>query len=381
MSFMCKFTHILTSLLILSFASVMFGCAVGTGVGDFDADGTVDTEDCGPADPLVYPGAADPYGDDIDQNCDGEDGLASDMDGDSFASRVDCDDRNPYVNPAADDPIGDGIDQNCDGIDGVAVDLDQDSFSNAVDCDDSDPLINPGAAEIGGDSRDENCDGLDDPPEDVDGDGFENHLDCDDTDPTITTCPEETVPVVETVTVPVSDLACTEVLFYDPDVVDATGLSFYSSNQNSGWLLSGIDGQAYSGIRSLYYGNPATQTYDYGESRGTLTINPISTNGGTNLKLKFWLWADIGTEVFTDIFCVRTGSSNEVGVNPYLEQQCLNSTYDFTSGPTWQEQTLYFAGTGGEDAAVEFVFDTINEFDNTGEGIYLDDIRLYDCAP
>ena len=374
---MCKLTDVVTRLSIFFVASVTVGCVVGTGVGDFDADGAVDSEDCGPADPLVYPGAADPYGDGIDQNCDGEDGLASDLDGDSFASRVDCDDRNPYVNPAADDPIGDGIDQNCDGVDGIAVDLDQDSFSNAADCDDSDPQINPGADEIAGDSRDENCDGLDDPPEDVDGDGFESHLDCNDSDPTITTCSEETVVTV----VPVSDLACTEVLFYDPDVVDATDLTFYSSNQSSGWAFSGIDGQAYSGIRSLYYGNPGTKTYDHGESRGTLSIDRISTNGGTNLKLKFWLWADIGTEVFRDLLCARTGTSNAVGTNPYLEQQCLNSLYDFTAGPSWQEQVLYFAGTGGEDAAVEFVFDTIDEFDNAGEGIYLDDISLYDCAP
>ncbi len=35
--------------------------------------------------------------------------------------QVDCDDRDPRRYPGADDPPGDGIDQNCDGVDGVAA--------------------------------------------------------------------------------------------------------------------------------------------------------------------------------------------------------------------------------------------------------------------
>jgi hypothetical protein len=71
--------------------------------------------------------------------------------------------------------------------------------------------------------------------------------------------------------------------------------------------------------------------------------------------------------------------ANDYGINPHLEQQCLNDQYDFTAGPTWQQQTLYFAGTQNEDAAIEFLFDTIDDLDNTGEGVYIDDISLYDC--
>jgi hypothetical protein len=32
----------------------------------------------------------------------------------------DCDDKNPAIHPGAEDPDGDGIDQNCDGVDGWA---------------------------------------------------------------------------------------------------------------------------------------------------------------------------------------------------------------------------------------------------------------------
>ena len=122
------------------------GCARDVDViWDIDEDGSQDRDDCKPSDPAIHPGADDPYGDGIDQNCDGVDGNAVDQDRDGYSSAVDCDDNDPTIHPGADDPLGDGIDQNCDGIDGTAVDQDGDGYTNAVDCDDTDPDIHPGA--------------------------------------------------------------------------------------------------------------------------------------------------------------------------------------------------------------------------------------------
>lgn len=49
----------------------------------------------------------------------------SDLDNDGFATtgepgHVDCDDTVATIHPGAEDPPGDGIDQNCDGVDGAA---------------------------------------------------------------------------------------------------------------------------------------------------------------------------------------------------------------------------------------------------------------------
>ncbi|MBL8741049.1 MAG: hypothetical protein JNK04_08150 [Myxococcales bacterium] len=44
---------------------------------DFDNDGYDACSDCADDDETSYPGADDPAGDDIDQNCDGVDGIAS----------------------------------------------------------------------------------------------------------------------------------------------------------------------------------------------------------------------------------------------------------------------------------------------------------------
>jgi hypothetical protein len=139
---------------------------------DFDDDGSLDADDCAPSDASIHPGADDPYGDGIDQNCDGVDGNAVDLDGDGYSNAVDCDDSDPAIHPGAEDEPGDGIDSNCDDLDGVAVDLDGDGYSNAFDCDDSDPTSYPGAPDTEGDGIDQNCDGVDGvaPPGDDDDD-------------------------------------------------------------------------------------------------------------------------------------------------------------------------------------------------------------------
>jgi len=101
----------------LSFAALI-GCTGGTsGIYDFDGDGSADEDDCDSADPNIYPGAEDRYGDGIDQNCDGVDGI--DSDGDGYASTDsggdDCNDGDAGIHPGAEDP-DDTIDQDCDGF-------------------------------------------------------------------------------------------------------------------------------------------------------------------------------------------------------------------------------------------------------------------------
>lgn len=108
--------------------------------------------DCADGAASRNPGAADLFGDGVDQNCDGADGV--DRDGDGVASIIsggsDCDDLVAGTLPGAVDTVGDGIDQNCDGADGVDNDRDGAASiaSSGLDCDDTDRFTFPGAAEF-----------------------------------------------------------------------------------------------------------------------------------------------------------------------------------------------------------------------------------------
>jgi len=148
---------------------------------DLDGDGHEAAwcggDDCDDTDPTVYPGAPEICGDGIDQNCDGIDPPCEcetpDGDGDGH-ERIecggdDCNDADETIYPGADDPCGDDIDQNCDGIDPECEcpdpDVDGDGHARPEcggdDCDDTDPTIYPGADEICDDGIDQDCDGFD----------------------------------------------------------------------------------------------------------------------------------------------------------------------------------------------------------------------------
>jgi len=148
---------------------------------DGDLDGWTPAQgDCDDADAAVHPGAPDPVGDGIDQNCDGPDGVDADGDGSlAIASGGDdCDDGDPTVLPGAAESC-DGVDEDCDGeVDEDAVDAprhftdgdgdgwgDPDSWVDAcvappstvaddTDCDDASAAVAPDAVEA--------CNGVDD---------------------------------------------------------------------------------------------------------------------------------------------------------------------------------------------------------------------------
>lgn len=196
---------------------------------DNDCSGTADDDqdsdsftscwgDCNEASPAWFPGASDPWGDGMDQSCDGVDGV--DWDGDGWPGNAappsldtpewDCDDYDAALN--RDDVDGDGqdscsgdcddsdsttytgatdicdgvLDNDCDGAtDPFETDSDGDGWTPCDgDCDDSDISLNPDAPELC-DGIDDDCDGVL-PTDELDGDGDGTAScegDCDDNDP------------------------------------------------------------------------------------------------------------------------------------------------------------------------------------------------------
>jgi uncharacterized protein (TIGR03382 family) len=174
-----------------------------------EASAEVPGVDCDDTDPDVNPAAVEEPGDEVDQDCDGQEDCYTDADDDGWRpdggaltesadadcqdsgeARFDepdgdCDDEDPNVHPEADEVVADGVDQDCDGGDDCYPDLDADGWrpddgstvSNgdldcdddgeagleveSGDCDDDDPERFPGAEEIAEDGVDQDCDGDD----------------------------------------------------------------------------------------------------------------------------------------------------------------------------------------------------------------------------
>ena len=68
---------------------------------------------------MAYPVAIDtPVASSNDRDGDGFEAAPS---GAAASPAYDCDDTSKDVHPGADDPVGDALDQNCDGMDGSAT--------------------------------------------------------------------------------------------------------------------------------------------------------------------------------------------------------------------------------------------------------------------
>ena len=154
-----------TAALVALFAIVALTACTGSYY-DFDGDNVADADDCNPGDPNVSPLAPDPYGDLLDTNCDGVDGVDGDGDGWAAGQGGDCDDSNTATHPEAPEVCGNGVDEDCSGLD-LPADLDGDGERSipcgGTDCDDT-------AASCLADCTDD------------DGDGSPACSDCDDAD-------------------------------------------------------------------------------------------------------------------------------------------------------------------------------------------------------
>ena len=181
---------------------------------DEDADGYSTLLDCNDNDPQIHPNVDDTCGDNIDQDCDGEDAVCppaeteeappeepsgdtgetaatpevdspEDVDLDGYSTVADCNDEDRAVHPGAEEVCGDSVDQNCNGTDLVCpvepppeepepedppvedpppdtvIDRDFDGYDVLTDCDDSDAYVHPFAVEICGDGVDQDCSGAD----------------------------------------------------------------------------------------------------------------------------------------------------------------------------------------------------------------------------
>lgn len=135
-----------------------------------------------------------------------------------------------------------------------------------------------------------------------------------------------------------------------------------------GWQLSTSRHQ--SGAGSLYYGNLTTKNYDITNTpnSGTATSPTISLPSGQKAALWFWLYLDVESTANFDVL--------SIAANDTTVWQKSNTTISLSNYKEWTPIEVDLSAYAGNNVVLTFSFDTKDAWANTGEGVYIDEIKI-----
>ncbi|MFH1533067.1 MAG: hypothetical protein ABIK09_20265 [Pseudomonadota bacterium] len=133
------------------------------------------------------------------------------------------------------------------------------------------------------------------------------------------------------------------------------------------WQLS--TARAWTGETSLYFGDPGTLTYDSGHRvRASALFPAVTVPEGHDVELRMYVWLDIEDAFDWDTFTVFA-NAGEVRI------PMLVKTFQ-TDYEEWTEWTVLLNAFAGQEVQIELHFDSMDGGANTGEGLYVDDLRV-----
>lgn len=134
-----------------------------------------------------------------------------------------------------------------------------------------------------------------------------------------------------------------------------------------GWQLSGS--RFISKSKSLYYGHLTKKSYDNGAGNsGTATSPKYTFASGQQAFLAFQIYVDVEKSKAYDVLTVET-----------VEGKVLwSKAADLAASDyrRWTQVTVDLGSLAGSTTAVRFAFDTKDKANNSGEGIYIDDVLI-----
>ncbi len=158
--------------------------------------------------------------------------------------------------------------------------------------------------------------------------------------------------------------ASSQVKSFDTDL---EGYTIDPLDSGVGWQLGST--RAISGAQSLYYGNPATMTYDTGGlNQGTAQSAAVVLPAGQKAALRFWLYMDTETNAVHD--------SLSVSVNGTLLWTKSADTMPPESFRKWVEVEIDLSSFAGQSVTHTFSFETKDDWANFTEGVFIDDVAL-----
>jgi hypothetical protein len=151
------------------------------------------------------------------------------------------------------------------------------------------------------------------------------------------------------------------------------GWTFVQSSQVVRWQLS--DHKYTSGPSSLYYGNPAIQSYNGGKTSGSATSPPITLPNAVETTLALYTFVDVEQDPEFDQFWISViDEANKPTV-------VWSKTADFVF-VKWTPLEISLAPWSGRTIRLRLSFDSVDAAGNSREGIYVDDMRLHvGCPP
>jgi hypothetical protein len=126
---------------------------------------------------------------------------------------------------------------------------------------------------------------------------------------------------------------------------------------------------ATSGTSLLYYGDPVAMNFDCGEQVGSALSPPFDLTPGVGHQLRFDLRMSTESGLTYDqlraLAVLPDGSELVIWEKDGTEQTNLLET-----------KTASLTGLGGQTVSIRFLFDTVDGVANTGEGVFVDHVRV-----
>lgn len=147
----------------------------------------------------------------------------------------------------------------------------------------------------------------------------------------------------------------------------ASGLTLDPAVKSVGWQVS--QSRAHGGKASLYYGDQQTKSYDNGaQNKGSATLAAVTLAAGKKSALTFWLYLDAETGDGFDVLSVTAGTQTV--------WQKSAATVPPASYRGWIPIEVDLSALAGTSVTIKLTFDTKDDWSNSGEGVYIDDLRL-----
>ncbi len=162
---------------------------------------------------------------------------------------------------------------------------------------------------------------------------------------------------------------CCLTLSYDENFDD--GAAQYATIANSdpacGWHITGA-GRFWTAGMALYYGSDSSKTYDCGHTSGSIATAAAPVPDVAGVVATFHLWADIEAAPLFDTLELWVDSASG-----------STKVWDKTQLPAyrhWVRVVVPLEAWRGQVASLRLAFDSVDASNNTGEGLYLDDVQI-----